>query len=165
MLASLAIFAEPMPEPPYSIRAKTRSAIANAVLEGEALAITAEREGVATATIDAALQRPEVVAYINALKDWKDRKDNAIRQGYLGEALDQAREIMLSQESAHVRLRAIEFLHRALAPKDADGKPAPVVNLTQNIGPGYAYSPPPDTTTAPSDPQAIEGKAQSLDDS
>jgi hypothetical protein len=159
------LFTEPMPEPPGSIRAKTRDAIRIAVTEGMSLPDAAEREGVAPATLDTALRKPEVQTYITALKQWKDRKDKAGREGYLGEALDEARKLMREAKSEAVRMRAIEFLHLALAPRDTGGRPSPMVNLTQNIGPGYAYSPPPDTTTAQSDLQAIEGKAQSLDDS
>jgi hypothetical protein len=113
------------------------------------------------------MQRPDVQEYVKALQTWKDKRETIRREGYLPLALDEALRLAQGAKSESVRMRAIEFLHHALAPQDdSDGKPAPVVNLTQNIrARSYAYSPPPDTTTAQSDLQAIEGKAQSLDDS
>lgn len=151
------LFLEPMPEPPGAIRAKTRSAIERMVMEPMSAAEAARAAGLRDDTLPNALAKPEVMAYVTSLKAWKDKRDHTMRQGYLGEALDEARRIMLSDESAQVRLRAIEFLRSALAPQDDAGKPAPIVNLTQNIGPGYSYPSPPDEPS-----QAIE--AQPIDD-
>jgi hypothetical protein len=153
------------PDPPQSVRAKTRDALHAMVMDSLTGAEAARAAGLGTNTLSKAMQRPDVQEYVKALQTWKDKRETIRREGYLPLALDEALRLAQGAKSESVRMRAIEFLHHALAPRDSDGKPAPVVNLTQNISPSYAYSPPPDTTTAPSDPQAIEGKAQSLDDS
>jgi hypothetical protein len=165
MQMSTALFLDPMPEPPGMIRAKTRAAIERMVMEPTSAAEAARAAGLRDDTLPKALAKPEVMAFVTSLKDWKDRRDTALRQGYLGEALDKARDLMLNSSSEQTQARMIEFLHRALAPQDDAGKPAPVLNLTQNIGPAYAYKPSSERTSGPATPQAIEGKAESLDDS
>lgn len=152
-------FLDPLPKPPGSTRQQTRDALLDMVLEPLPAAEASLKHGLHELTLQKALAKPEVLEYVNSLQAWKNRRDAHMRQGYLAEAIDEARELMRSAASDAVKLRAIEFLHRALAPKDEGGKAAPVFNLTQNIAPStpaYDYVRPADLTSQPVSTQAIE---------
>jgi hypothetical protein len=139
---------DPLPEPPASIRAKTRDALYTMVMDSRTAAECAREAGLGVNTLSKAMAKQEVRDYVTALKAWKDKRDTIQREGYLALAMDEALRLAQGAKSESVRMRAIEFLHDALAPKDSTGKPQPLVHLTQNIAPGYQYDRPADVPSA-----------------
>ena len=153
-----------MPEPPQSIRAKTRDAIHAMVMESLTGAEAARRAGLGPNTLSKAMQRPDVQAFVKELTAFKIRRDQIKREGYVPLILDEALKLAQHAKAESIRLRAIEFLYGALGPKDAAGKPVPVAAAQINIGPGYHYQPPADGPSRMDDAQAIEHKGKAVDD-
>lgn len=137
------------PVPPKCIRAKTRACIALIVVDGHTPEDAIREAGVRPDFLERALRNPEVQNYIQALANWKLRREHAARASYIFDAIDKAHEVMASAESESLRMRAIEFISKH-APQhslasSASPDPAPVAAQVSPMTPGYAYKRPADT--------------------
>lgn len=166
MLITGPLHLEPKPTPPQAIRDKTRRALERVALEGIDIAQACEEEDVAEWRLPTILAKPEVRAYLEALKTWRERRDHLKRMQYLANAIDIAHDIAENSKDDDTRLRAVKFLRDTIAPPSR-GKGAPQegakVQINQNFGPsapGYDFGEPPrpatDTTSDALDVQDAE---------
>ena len=131
------------------LRANTLACIAQIILEATPVEQATREAGLHRHTLPKALAKPEVQNYVVALKEWHDRQREFERLAYISEAVDQARELMLSTKSDSVKLRAMEFIskHAPQHSHSVSASPDPAPNAAQSgpQAPGYTYKSPPDT--------------------